>query len=37
MSVEKDFYRLLKNRTFAIDCRNNTDNCVFLEKLLWKQ
>ena len=25
--VEKDFYQLLNNSNFVIDCRNNTDNC----------
>lgn len=25
-SVEKDFYKLLNNRNFGIDCRNNIDN-----------
>ena len=28
-SVEKDFYKLLHNANFGIDCRNNIDNCVF--------
>ena len=28
-SVEKDFYQLLNNANFEIDCRNNIDNCVF--------
>ena len=27
-SVERDFYKLLKNSNFGIDCRNNVDNCV---------
>ena len=27
-SVEKDFYKLLNNSNFGIDCRNNIDNCV---------
>ena len=31
-SVEKDFYKLLNNSNFGIDCRNNIDNC-FLEPL----
>ena len=26
-SVEKDFYKLLNNSTFGIDCRNNIDDC----------
>ena len=26
-SVEKDFYKLLNNSNFGIDCRNNIDNC----------
>ena len=25
--VEKDFYKLLNNSNFGIDCRNNIDNC----------
>ena len=25
--VEKDFYKLLNNSNFGIDCRNNMDNC----------
>ena len=25
--VEKDFYKLLNNSSFGIDCRNNIDNC----------
>ena len=29
-NVEKDFYKLLNNGNFDIDCRNNIDNC-FLE------
>ena len=28
-SVEKDFYKLLNNSNFGIDCQNNIDNCVF--------
>ena len=28
-SVEKDFYKLLHNPNFGIDCSNNIDNCVF--------
>ena len=31
-SVEKDFYRLLNNSNFGIDCRKNIDNC-YLEPL----
>ena len=31
-SVERDFYNLLKNSDFEIDCSNNIDNC-FLEPL----
>ena len=31
-NVEKDFYKLLKNSNFGIDCRNNIDNC-FLEPI----
>ena len=31
-SVEKDFYKLLNNSNFRIDCRNNIDNC-YLEPL----
>ena len=31
-SVEKDFYRLLNNSNFGIDCRNNIGNC-FLEPI----
>ena len=31
-SVEKDFYKLLNNSNFGIDCRNITDNC-FLEPI----
>ena len=27
-SVEKDFYKLLNNNNFGIDCRNSIDNCV---------
>ena len=27
-TVEKDFYKLLNNSNFGIDCRNNIDNCV---------
>ena len=27
--VEKDFYKLLNNSNFGIDCRNNIDNCYF--------
>ena len=28
-SVEKDFYKLMKNSNFGYDCRNNADNCFF--------
>ena len=31
-SVERDFYKLLNNNIFGIDCRNNVYNC-FLEPL----
>ena len=31
-SVEKNFYKLLNNSNFGIDCRNNIDNC-YLEPL----
>ena len=31
-SVERDFYKLLNNSNFGIDCRNNIGNC-FLEPL----
>ena len=31
-SVGKDFYKLLNNSNFGIDCRNNIDNC-YLEPL----
>ena len=31
-NVKKDFYKLLKNSNFGIDCRNNIDNC-FLEPI----
>ena len=27
-SVEKDFYKLLNNSNFGIDCRNDIGNCV---------
>ena len=27
-SVEKDFYKLLNNSNFGIDCRNNIDHCT---------
>ena len=30
--VERDFLKLLHNRNFGIDCRNNIDNCI-LESL----
>ena len=26
--VEKDFFKLLNNSTFGIDCRNDIDNCI---------
>ena len=26
--VERDFYKLLNNVNFGIDCRNNIDNCT---------
>ena len=26
--VETDFFKLLNNRNFGIDCRNNIDNCI---------
>ena len=29
-SVEKDFYKLMKNSNFGYDCRNNLDNCKFV-------
>ena len=32
-SVEKDFFKLLNNSNFGIDCRNNIDNCI-LEPIL---
>ena len=28
-SVEKDFYKLLNNSNFGLDCRNNIGNCYF--------
>ena len=28
-SVERDFYKLINNANFGIDCRNNIDNCKF--------
>ena len=31
-SVEKDFYKLLNNSNFGIDCRNNINNC-YLEPI----
>ena len=31
-SVETDFFKLLNNSNFGIDCRNNIDNCI-LESL----
>ena len=27
--VERDFYKLLNNANFGIDCRNNIDSCSF--------
>ena len=30
--VEKDFYKLLNNNNFGIDCQNNIDNC-YLEPI----
>ena len=27
--VKRDFYKLLNNANFGIDCRNNIDNCHF--------
>ena len=27
-SVKKDFYKLLNNNNFGIDCRNNIHNCI---------
>ena len=27
-SVERDFFKLLNNSNFGIDCRNNIDNCI---------
>ena len=27
-SVEKDFFKLLNNSNFRVDCRNNIDNCI---------
>ena len=27
-SVEQDFYKLLNNSNFGIDCRNDIDNCI---------
>ena len=32
LSVERDFFKLLNNSNFGIDCRNNIDNCI-LESL----
>ena len=27
-SVEREFYKLLNNSNFGIDCRDNIDNCI---------
>ena len=27
--IERDFFKLLNNSNFGIDCRNNIDNCIF--------
>ena len=27
--IERDFYKLMNNANFGIDCRNNTNNCKF--------
>ena len=27
-TVEKDFFKLLNNSNFGIDCRNNFNNCI---------
>ena len=27
-SVKRDFFKLLNNSNFRIDCRNNIDNCI---------
>ena len=27
-SLERYFFKLLKNSNFGIDCRNNIDNCI---------
>ena len=27
-SVKKDFFKLLNNSNFRIDCRNNIDDCI---------
>lgn len=27
-SVERNFFKLLSNSKFGIDCRNNIDNCI---------
>ena len=27
--VEKDFYKLMNNANFGVDCRNNMNNCTF--------
>ena len=27
--VERDFYKLINNANFGIDCKNNIDNCHF--------
>ena len=34
--AERDFYKLLNNSNFHIDCRNNIENCIlepFYEKI----
>ena len=30
IAIEKDFYKLINNRNFGYDCRNNLDNCQFI-------
>ena len=27
-SVARDFFKLISNSNFGIDCRNNIDNCI---------